>query len=132
MTHHCIEVTHQCGIRYFTCESFWDRACELGLDYAEIDLEFDKVSPDVETLIKQGKHIVRMYENGEPTIICDIDTLDKEYEGKKYLMQDLNTLIVIDTLEDAEHYANNYKGHEWVKVRFLARSIYETMKIWED
>lgn len=53
---------------------------------------------------------------------------DKESYATDFLGEDLNRLIVIETVEDAEYYATKYKGHEWVKVQIAAKRILEQMK----
>lgn len=127
MTHYCIEVPHQDSIRYFHCNSFWDKALESGLDYVELSLD-DDISTSIRTCLQTGKKALRLYRYGEPVGDFEEDSIDKEYIGRKHLGWDLNALLVMDSISDAEYYANKYQGHQWVKVRLLARNILDILQ----
>lgn len=133
MTHYCIEVTHQYGAKAFTCESFWYTALEDGLDYYELSNDEDiedyseYLSDNDREALKAGKSLTLIYYGDNPSFIVETSLLDKEAVGYKYLSHDLNRLIVIDTVEDADYYANKYKDHQWMSVRRLAREILETL-----
>lgn len=130
---HIIEVHHQTGIQTYSCENLWDVANVDYAVYEKMDDMIDmfgseeEVPADAIELIKRGPVIEIIDDNSGNKFFLESE-FDKESYAIDFLGEDLNRLIVIETAEDAEFYANEYKGHEWIKVRAVAREILEKLK----
>jgi hypothetical protein len=128
-----IEVHHQTGITEYECENFWDIA---NIDYVlyenkeELIQMFgseEEVPSEALELISRGMVIEIINDNSGNKFFLESE-FDKEDYAFYFLGEDLNRLIVIETAEDAEFYANEYKDHEWVKVQTAAKRILELIK----
>lgn len=125
---HVIEVHHQTGIQTYSCENFWDVAYSY-IDYCQYqtiqdaeDMFADEIPEELTKLLENGP-VLEI--NGKFHLESEFD---KEEFASDFLAEDLNRLIVIESIEDAEFYANEYKDHEWIKVRAAAREILEKLK----
>lgn len=132
--HQCIEVHNQYGIERFECESFVEAAMADGYDtwdYTIINdmedaetLYGDEIPAEVTSILATGEAAVAVYcpcSNTED--FMPLSKFDAEDEAFDYLAHDLNRLIVIDSTEDAKEIAENYRGHEDIKVRCEAERI---------
>lgn len=128
MKKYIIEVHHQTGITTYHCENLWDIAYYY-IDYCQYrtiqeaeDMFDDEIPEELTELLKNGP-VLEI--NGEFHLESEFD---KEEFASDFLAADLNRLIVIETAEDAEFYANEYKDHEWIKVREAAKNFLEILK----
>ena len=133
--HQCIEVHHQYGVNRYECKSFVEAAQSGNYDtwdYEEfatmadaVDAygDADEVPAELAELLKHGAAI-SICEPGlnDQRFVAAAD-FDAEAAACDWLAHDLNRLIVIDSTEDAEYYAENYTGHEEIAVRRAAREI---------
>ena len=128
-----IEVHHQTAITEYECENLWDIA---NIDYALYDTKEEltemfgseeEVPSEALELISRGTVIEIMDDNAGNRFFLESE-FDKEAYASDFLGADLNRLIVIETVEDAEYYATKYKGHEWVKVQTAAKRILKKLK----
>ena len=69
-----------------------------------------------------------MYDNGSFNCWEKEETFDPEQIALEYFEMEFNSIIKVETIEDARYYAEKYTGHQWTKVRSLAREILEEME----
>lgn len=60
------------------------------------------------------------------------DRFDAEQAALEFFQMNFNSIIKIETIEDAKFYAEKYTGHQWAKVRSIASEILEEMEEEED
>lgn len=77
---------------------------------------------------KTGFPCVHVYDNGSFNCWEKEETFDPEQIALEYFEMEFNSIIKIETLEDARYYAEKYTGHQWKKVRSLAREILGEME----
>ena len=130
--HQCIEIEHQYGVTRFACKSFVEAAKNDGWDFDEfatledaVDFygDAEDVPEELANMLKTGAAVV-IDEPGldEPRYVMKSD-FDAESEAFDYLRHDLYSMIVINNVAEAMEIADNYHGHEEMKVRREAQKI---------
>lgn len=139
--HQVIEVHHQYGIKVYECESFWDAAINDGdlnsMEYATLQDAIDSFGDDavpakLAAILNSGSAAIEVWGEGDDSVFFAADKFDKEKYAIRYLERDLHRMIIIDSEEDAQNIADNYRGHEEIKVRAAARQIIEHWHIMND
>lgn len=77
---------------------------------------------------KTGFPCVHVYDNGSFNCWEKEETFDPEQTALDFYIGEYNAVIPIESIEDARYYAEKYTGHQWTKVRSLAREILEEME----
>ena len=130
---HIIEVTHQYGCRSYAVDDLVAAAENAGLDithYADMAEAVEayagaeEVPEELADLLKSGPAVVLFDWNGGPykKFISESDFCAED-EAARYIGDDLQNLIIIRNAEEAAEIAENFRGHEYIKVRILAREI---------
>lgn len=130
---HLIEVTHQYGCRSYAVDDLVTAAENAGLDithYADMTEAIEayavaeEVPEELAELLKDGPAVVLFDWNGGPyeKFISESDFCAED-EATRYIGDDLQNLIIIRNAEEAADIAENFRGHEYIEVRRLAREI---------
>lgn len=130
---HIIEVTHQYGCRSYAVEDLVTAAENAGLDithYADMAEAIEayavaeEVPKELAELLKDGPAVVLAdWQSGPYLDYIPEKDFCAEREASRYLGDDLQNLIIIRNAEEAADIAENFRGHEYIKVRRLAREI---------
>lgn len=99
----------------------------------ELVASFDGCETDIpESYLKAVEHTefpcVHVYDNGSINYWERAEKFDAEQVALDFYLGEYNAVIAIESIEDARYYASQYDGHQWVKVRALAREIMEEMR----
>lgn len=77
---------------------------------------------------KTGFPCVHVYDNGSIDYWESAENFDSEQAALDFFQMNFNSIVKVETIEDARYYAEKYTGHQWTKVRSLAREILEEME----
>lgn len=132
---HIIEVTHQYGCRSYAVDNLVTAAENAGLNVThytnmtEAIEAYDgaeEVPAELAELLKSGPAVVLNDWNSGPyeKFISESDFCAED-EAARYIGDDLQNLIIIRNAEEAAEIAENFRGHEYIEVRRLAREIIE-------
>ena len=135
-----IAIPHTLPARRWDIESLEDAAIDDGLEIDRFNNREDLVSsfdgceaeiPDSyrEAVERTGFPCVHVYDDAG-NISCweKADRFDAEQAALEYFQMKYNSIIKIETIEDARYYAEKYTGHQWAKVRSIAAEILEEME----
>jgi hypothetical protein len=131
---HIIEVTHQYGCRYYAVDDLVAAAEKAGLDithYANMDEAAEaydgaeEVPEELAELLKDGPAVELTEWDGPYLDYIPEKDFCAETAAARYIGADLQNLIIIRNAEEAVEIAENFRGHEDIEVRRLAREIIE-------
>lgn len=129
---HIIEVSHLYGCRYYAVDDLVSAAEKAGLDithYANLDEAAEaydgaeEVPAELAELLKSGPAVELTEWDGPYLDYIPEKDFCAEREASRYLGDDLQNLIIIRNAEEAAEIAENFRGHEYIEVRRLAREI---------
>lgn len=132
-----IAIPHTLPARRWEVKSLEAAAIDDGLEtehfksFDELVSSFDgEPIPEryLKAVEKTGFPCVHVYDNGSFNCWEKEETFDPEQTALEYFEMNFNSIIKIETIEDARYYAEKYTGHQWTKVRSLAREILEEME----
>lgn len=135
-----IAIPHTLPARRWEIESLEDAAIDDGLEIDRFDSKEDLVASfdghegDIpESYLKAVEHTgfpcVHAYdEAGNFSCWEKADRFDAEQAALEYFQMNYNSIIKVETIEDARYYAEKYDGHQWSKVRSIASDILEEME----
>lgn len=134
-----IAIPHTLPARRWEIESLEAAAIDDDLEiehfksFDELVASFDGCESDIpesylKAVEKTGFPCVHVYDNGSFNCWEKEETFDPEQIALEYFEMEFNSIIKVETIEDARYYAEKYTGHQWTKVRSLAREILEEME----
>lgn len=138
-----IVIPHALPARRWEIESLADAAIDDGLEIdrfdnrAELVASFDGHEDDIpdsyrEAVERTGFPCVHIYDNGSFNCWEKADRFDAEQAALEFFQMEYNSIIKIESIDDARYYAEKYAGHQWAKVRSIASEILEEMEEEED
>ena len=78
---------------------------------------------------KVGFPCVHVYDEGGSVNYWEKeDSFNAEQAALEFLLSNYQSIETIETIDDARFYATKYKGHQWTKVRELAKEIWREMR----
>jgi hypothetical protein len=130
-----IDIPHQMPVRTWECESFSDAASESinicryrNMQDAE-EMFGDEIHERIKEIINNGDTAVEVVEmNSDYIEYFAGSEFDEEEFCERYLAIDLHGMIVIRNEEEAAKVAENYTGHQEIKVRSAAREIIKNQR----
>lgn len=135
-----IAIPHTLPARRWEIESLEDAAIDDGLEIDRFDSKEDLVSSfdgceaDIpESYLKAVEHTgfpcVHVHDDaGNVNYWIEADRFDAEQAALEFFQMNYNSIIKVETIEDAKFYAEKYAGHQWAKVRSIAADILEEME----
>ena len=135
-----IAIPHTLPARRWEVKSLEDAAIDKGLEidhfknFDELLEIFDGCKADIpESYLKAVEHTgfpcVHVYDDaGNINYWEKADRFDAEQAALEFFQMNYNSIIKIETVEDAKFYAEKYAGHQWAKVRSIAADILEEME----
>lgn len=136
---HYIVIPHQLSAQRWEIKSLEDAAIDKGLEidhfknFDELLEMFDGCKADIpenylEAVKGTGFPCVHVYDSRNIDCWEKEEDFDAEQTAREFFLMNYNSIIKVETPEDALYYATKYKEHQWVKVRELAREILDEMK----
>lgn len=135
-----IVIPHTLPARRWEIESLADAAAADGLEIDRFNNREDLVASfagceaDIPgSYLKAVEHTgfpcVHVYDDaGNINYWEKADRFDAEQAALEFFQMNHNSIIKIETIEDAKFYAEKYTGHQWTKVRSIAADILEEME----
>lgn len=134
-----IAIPHTLPARRWEVKSLEAAAIDDGLETERFDSKEDLVASfdghegDIpesywNAVKRTGFPCVHVYDNGSFNCWEKEEAFDPEQIALEYFEMEFNSIIKVETIEDARYYAEKYTGHQWTKVRSLAREILEEME----
>ena len=139
-----IAIPHTLPARRWEIESLADAAIDDGLEIEHFNnredlvASFDGSEADIpESYLKEvektGFPCVHVHdESGDFSCWETAGRFDAEQAALEYFQMNYNSIIKIETINDAKFYAEKYAGHQWAKVRSIASDILEEMEVGEN
>ena len=135
-----IVIPHTLPVRRWKIESLADAAENdgLGIDrfntLGELIASFGECEADIpESYLKAVEHTgfpcVHVYDDaGNINYWESVENFYSEQAALDFFQMSFNSIIKVETIEDAKFYAEKYTGHQWPKVRSIASEILEEME----
>lgn len=135
-----IAIPHTLPARRWEIESLEDAAIDDGLEIdrfnnrEDLVASFDGCEADIpesylNAVKKSGFPCVHVYDEGESINYWEsAENFDPEQAALDFFQMNYNSIIKVETIEDAKFYAEKYTGHQWTKVRSIAAEILEEME----
>lgn len=134
-----IAIPHTLPARRWEVKSLEDAAIDDGLEIEKFNSREDVVDsvggreeyiPESywENIKKVGFPCVHVYDNGSFNCWEKEETFDPEQTALEYFEMNFNSIIKVETIEDAKFCAEKYTGHQCPKVRSIAADILEEME----
>ena len=135
-----IAIPHTLPARRWEVKSLEDAAIDKGLEidhfknFDELLEIFDGCKADIpESYLKAVEHTgfpcVHVYDDaGNINYWESADRFDAEQAALEFFQMEYNSIIKIESIDDARYYAEKYTGHQWAKVRAIASDILEEME----
>lgn len=135
---HYIAIPHTLPARRWEVESIEAAAIDDGLEIDRFDSKKDlEASFDGEQIPESyaksventGFPCVHVYDDaGNFSCWEKADRFDAEQTALDFFQMEYNSIIKIESIEDAKFYAEKYAGHQCAKVRSIAADILEEME----
>ncbi len=134
-----IAIPHTLPARRWEVKSLEDAAIDDGLQIERFNNREDVVASvggwaeDIpesywEEIKKIGYPCVHVYDNGSINYWEKAEKFNAEQAALEFLLNDYESIIAIENIDDARYYAEKYDGNQRGEVRRIAREILNEMR----